>query len=337
MALIDSTGAGIAQGPRIRMAYAGETVRGTPNANPDMYQLRCITRDIDFETKSLGSAEIYPDRQRRDWRQGSLSVAAQLNYELSVAQAADAALTGIAIDDMLSSCLGADWGAVGAIPSTAGTLLVGTDLNTFTMERQFLDVGLYEAFAGCVVNDMTIDFKPESIIGGQLTIVGMGMVGETTSSVSVMGSGSLIAPSTAPPLDVFHGLIKEGGDTIGIATMASINIKNGRTLSPVIGSRISPDIFDGTCIITGSLSAMFKDSTLRDKFLNETVSSLVIQAVELGGAPDTGRRMVFTLPAMKYAKNDKKPKAEGPVIQDCPFECLYDPESGTTIQIDRYL
>lgn len=333
-----STGAGIAQAPRIRMVYGPEAVRGTTPANLNVQQLRCISRDIDLETKGVRSAEVYPDRNVRDWRGGSLSVAAQLQYELSIGQTTGGTAVDFpGMDDMLASLLGGTWSAIGnAGTSTPGTLKVGTQLNTFTFERQFLDVALYESFPGCIPNDMTIDFKPEAIIGGQCTILGMGGLNSDTSS-SVQGTGTLNGPTTAPPLDVFRGQIKEGGSVIGLVTTAAISIKNGRTLSPVIGSRFSPDVFDGQCMVTATMSIMFKDTTLRDKFLNETVSSVQLVAAELGATGTTGRRMVFTLPTIKYSTNQKKPKAEGPVVQDMQVECLYDSVSGTTIQIDRYL
>lgn len=327
----------IAMGPRVRLCYNyPEVTRGVLNGTPTYQVLRAIDRDIDTEIKGLMSAEVSVDRQIHDYRNGSVSIAGNLGFELSLATAASdhASVTHVGMDDMFESLLGGSWSAVGTAGGSAGTLKVGTNLNSFSVERQFLDIGAYEGYQGVIAGDMTLDFKPESIVGGKLTLLGMGP--GTSSNASLQTSGQPTTATAAPPFDTFIGSLSEGGTTNAVATAISLSIKSGRALSPVIGSKFSPDIFDGQCVITGTFSGYFGSSALLAKFLNETPSAVIIQLNELGFA-SSNRKMVITLPNIKYTQNKKSPKQMGGVVQDMAFQALYDPTSGTTMQIDRYL
>jgi len=323
----------IAQGPRIRICYGAEVTRGTTPPNLNLQQLRTITRDIDLTKGGLSSDEQYPDGQRRDFRQGFNQVVGSFNFELSLAQQSTGTITNTGHDDLFEALLGGTWSATGTAGGSPGTLKCGTNLKTKSFERQFLDIGQYEAFAGCIPSDLTLSFDPAKIIGGTWNI--MGMSAPIMSSTSIQGSGTLTTPTTAPPCDTFIGAITEGGSPIAVATQCQMTIKTGRSLSPVIGSKFSPDIFMGTILVSGTLSAFFQDNSLATKFYNEVNSTLVLTANEL---PTSGqRKMVFTLPNIKYSGNKKSPPPQGGVVQQLPFEALYDVSSGTTLQIDRYL
>lgn len=317
----------IASGTRVRMVYSpDEATPGTPGTNPALQQWRVINRQVDLTKTLLSSQEVYADRNRRDVRHGFHQVAGQIGFELACAQDVSSVLHP-GQDDWLESLLGGTWSGV-----DAGTLKVGTTIHAKTVERQFLDITTYESYAGVVANEMTLDFKPEAIVGGTFTLLGMkSNVYSTSASFS---SGAVATPTTAPPYDTFIATITEGGGAIALATAVTLNVKANRQLTGVIGSKFSPQIFDGTCVVSGTLSAFFQDLSLLNKFINETPSSLVITCKELGALT---RTMTFTLPNIKYSGGTKNPPQNGGVIQDMPFEALYDTTSGTSIQIDRAL
>lgn len=300
----------IGVGPRTQLAYIAEVTHGTTPASPTTKILRSIGRKINLTKQTVASKETWVDRNVHDLRHGFNQVAASIPFEL-------ACLTW---DDMLASLLGGAW--------ASNVLKVGTTLTTFTFERRFLDLAgtTYEVSKGMAPADLQMSVKPEAIVNASMTFIGM--------SASAPAATICASPTAAPtnaPFDSFIGTISEGGSPIAVVTDLTLNIKTGRTLAGVIGSKFSPDVFEGVCMVTGSVSAFFQDDTLLTKFLAETPSSLSITFNDLNGT----NSQTWLLPNIKYTGNEKDPPSEGGIVQVMPFQALYDVSTGTSIQITR--
>lgn len=194
---------------------------------------------------------------------------------------------------------------------------VGTALNTVTMERQFGDVTKYEPFLGCAFDQFGFSVQPEAIVGGTLNILGMIASAMAGSSIS---SSDPEAAAANSPFAAFDGRIFEGMSLIAVVTGVDGTLANNRSLNPVVGSKYSPDVFEGTAILTGTLMAYFQDETLRNKFVNETESSLWIKLVDPNALTTHFTNIV--MPRVKYNGGAMDPPQEGPVPLEMPFQAL---------------
>jgi hypothetical protein len=206
-------------------------------------------------------------------------------------------------------------------------LSVGTTLTTFTVERQFLDVALYQPMRGVAANKLSLSIKPDAIIGGTMDVIGMSAAIPAGSTIA----SSLTAAPTHDPLTSFQGVLYEGTNLMGAATGVDVSVDNGRTVSPVIGQNFSLQVFDGMCKVTGTLTAILQDASLLTKFVNETNSSLYLCMDDDNGTDFQS----MVLPNLKYNTGSMDPPATGPVPQSLNFEGIYDLTSATTIRFQK--
>ena len=206
---------------------------------------------------------------------------------------------------------------------------VGTTLYTNTYQRKFSDITKYQVTRGVTTNQLRLSFAPERII--RLTLDLLGMSGAASSGSTISGATEVPA-STNPPLANFEGTILIGGTTNGFVTDAEFGINNQRRLQAVIGSRFSPDVFDGTAIVEGRLTFITEDLSVYDLFFNETESSVWIKANEPGAS---AAFLDFKLYRVKFNGDRIDPAQEGPVFEEVNFEALESSTYGTALSIQR--
>lgn len=199
----------------------------------------------------------------------------------------------------------------------------GTRIDTLTIERAFTDIEQYQVFNGVTLNSAEINIQPENIVKLTLGLLGM--------SAAAMATSELDDPDTTgmdtQPIAAFEGAIYEGGAIIGIVTALTISMARNRNLTGVVGSQVSPQVFTGTLVTTGTLSAFFFDETLYNKFVDETESSVFCKLAD----PD-GNFLNIVLGTIKYTGDEMDPPAQGGVVQNMPFEALATNGPGITIQ-----
>lgn len=208
-------------------------------------------------------------------------------------------------------------------------LVVGTTLKTFTLERQFLDLAKYQVFKGCAINSLSLPIRPEpAMVQASLGYIGMSSAVMTGTPLDA----SPDAAATNSPLSSFDGRIHAGGTQIAVVTSLDINLDNGRVLEPVVGSDTSPDVFEGTAEISGTLTAFFENQTQIDQFYNENTSSLWVRLDDLNGVDFLN----IVMPKITYTGADMDPPREGPFGINMPFTALVDQaDSLTSMMIQR--
>jgi hypothetical protein len=193
---------------------------------------------------------------------------------------------------------------------------MGTGVDTFLMERAFLDIGKYQLFNGCAVDGMDMSVSTESMVTGSFNLIGMSAAAIAASSVStltpVVGSGNT-------PYAAFDGAIFENGEVNAVITAFDFTVTRNRSTVPVVGSKFSPDVFEGTAMIEGTLSAYFESDTMFNKFVNETESTIVISLVDPSSSSNF---FTLTFPRIKYNGANMDPPQQGPIVQDMPFKAL---------------
>lgn len=196
----------------------------------------------------------------------------------------------------------------------------GSKLRTFTLERGFNDgvaTPVVEVFRGCAVNTLNVSMRPESLVAATFGIVGMTADIDQTTSLDA-NAAYFEAPTNAPLAGVdATGYIGQFAQTL---TAFDFNVDNQRTLFGQLGTKTSPDVFEGTSKVTGNISfVLIAGSVARlTAFQDENTFSFSIRVNEVG----TSDFMSFAFHKMKLTGADMDPPALGPVLIQTPFEAL---------------
>lgn len=210
---------------------------------------------------------------------------------------------------------------------TGKRLSTGVVMRTFTMERLFPDVTQYEVFRGVSCDGFSLSIKPKQLVGGEFTM--LGMIGAGLSATSL---GVPTAAPTTNPITAFNGGIFEGGTAIAVVTGVDAMVKNNRELADVVGSSTSPAVFEGNIETSGTVTALFTDAVMLNKFKNETGSSL---AVRMQDPDDATQFLNLVIPNLKYVGGNMAPPKKGPIIVTLPFRGLRHATYGTSIWLQR--
>lgn len=310
----------MANGSRHSMRIVAESAYGTTPANPVFDIIRHTGTTLGLSKESLQSEELRDDRQISDFRHGAYQVGGDIKVELSYGS----------FDKLLEAVLGGTW-EVGTPAVGTDRLKAGTTRRSFTIERFFGDILTvdkpYHRFTGVEFNTLSLAIQANAMVTGTFGVLGQSMV---TSTASVTGATYNPATTTSP-LDSFTGTLQEAGVPIAVITEIQLNVENGLEARYVVGSKqsIRPSI--GRSNVSGQVTAYFENSTLLDKFINETESSIVFEL------PDgAGNLYTVTLPRIKYTGGQPDVDGEGPITLSMPFQALLDATTGTNIIIDRH-
>jgi len=296
----------VAYGSRLGIYYAEEDSWGVLGSAPTVYKLRATDFGIQLGRDNFTTNELRGNRQKSDVRLGMFNVSGDIPIEFSYGS----------FDDLLESLFFNTW-------SSAGTLEVGDTQKSFTIQRSFLDIGEHHAFSGCVVNSFSLSIAPNSIVTGTFSFIGKDMTLTETLT-------NPIDKSTSSPFDSFTGTIKEGGTTIAIVTGLDITINNNIDPLQVLMNNKPVGLGEGDCDVTGTLTAYFDSSSLLQKFVNETVSSLEVTLTDLNSNSYT-----IYIPKIKYTGGEVATSgSNSPVTVSLPFMGLYD-DTYSIIQITR--
>jgi hypothetical protein len=298
----------VASGSRVGVTYAMEGSWASEDTLSTVYELRVTGVGVNLTKDSFQSNELRSDRQISDLRHGMLAVSGDIPVELSYE----------AFDDIIESAMYEEW-------ETDDTIVTGITERSFTLQKEFSDITQYHVFPGCVVNTWNISVTPNGIITSTFNVMGEKM----TVSGSATLTGATSKASNAP-FDSFSGTLEEGGLVNALITSIDFSLSNGLTTLPVIGQNTTIGFSEGRANVTGSISAYFANSTLLDKFIDETESSLSFQLTD----PDSNK-MTFYMPRIKYSGGDVPVNGEGPIVMNMPFQALYDSADGYTLQITK--
>ena len=309
----------MANGSRHSMRYVAEASYGVTPTTPAFKPIRHTGTTLALTKEALQSEEIRNDRQIADFRHGAFQTGGDINVELSYGS----------FDELLGAVLCGTWAADTPVLGT-GQLKAGIERRSFTIERHFGDLLTaqkpYHRFTGVEFNTLAVSVAANAMITATLGVVGQGFA---TNTAEIAGATYATATTTSP-LDSFTGSLKEAGSLIAVITEIQLNVENGLESRFVVGSKqsIRPSI--GRSNVSGTITAYFEDSTLLDKFVNETESSIEFEL------PDgAGNNLIFKLPRVKYNGGQPDVEGEGPITLSMPFQALLDATTGTNLIIER--
>ena len=308
----------MANGSRHALFFIEEVTYGTTPSNPALKAIRHKSTSLALTKESFQSEELRSDRQIADFRHGNYQIGGDIEVELSYGS----------FDDILEGVLCNDW--VNESPAS-GTdrLKAGTTRKSYSVLRHFgdLDAGnAYHLFKGVEFTKLSMSVAPNAIVGVTLSTIGQDLV----LSASAPSGATYPATTTTSPMDSFTGTINENGSPIAVVTELEINLENGHEARFIVGDAqtLRPSI--GRSNVTGTVTAYFENTTLLEKFINETESSLDFTLVDLDG-----NQYKFNMPRIKYTGGQPDVGGEGPVTLAMPFQALLDTTTGTNIIIER--
>ncbi len=302
----------IATGSRHDMAYIVESTYGTTPSTPAFTPIRHTGTTLGLSKDAIQSEELREDRQIAHFRHGNKSVSGDINFELSYNT----------FNDLIEAVMCGTWTSDG----DPETLIAGTTARSFTVERHHEDIGKYLRSTGCCFNSMSLSIAPNSMVTGSFGVVGKDF---SIASAAITGA-SYAAETTTAPFDSFTGAITDGGSTIAIVTALELNIDNGLEAQYVVGdsTTLQPPLAQSN--ISGSITAYFEDTTLIDKFVNETSSALTFTLTDAAG-----NDYLFNMPNVKYNSGNPEVGGPGAVTVTLDFIALYNAGITSQLQITR--
>ena len=203
----------------------------------------------------------------------------------------------------------------------------GTTRKSFTFEEGFLDldVPLYQAVVGAIVNSMSLSISNNAKVTGSFELLGLAAAALATSSLAA----SATDPSTTEVFDSFTGAIEEGGTGFEAAQSLSLQIEASGKHSYALYKDDPAFNSLGRIKITGTLVSFFEDAVLANKFLNKTPTSIAWTLTD-----GDGNSYLVELPYIIYSGSSKT-VPEDDIPLSLPFTAGVDPVSGKMIRIHR--
>jgi hypothetical protein len=211
------------------------------------------------------------------------------------------------------------------------TLKIGTTPKFFSIEDAALDITQFRLFTGMGVNSLAVSIRPNQMVTGTFSMVGKDM---TISGTSV--DDSKTASSGNAPFDSYSGTMEIGNSvgtlaSVAVVTGIDFTITNGLAARFVVGSDSTTDLEFGNAVVEGTITAFFENSSLYNRFLNETESAIEVSVDD----PTGSSAYTFLFPRVKFNAADVP--VEGPTsrIITIPFVALYDSTELSNITLTR--
>ncbi len=183
----------------------------------------------------------------------------------------------------------------------AQQIMAGVSRQSFTIVRHFedLDSGSpYIIYRGVEVTSMNLKNAANDKVTGSFSLIGSSQ--ELAADLSGLGTPTFNAVSGSRVMNSFSGDILEGGSAIADVTEVDMTLDNGIEPRFVIGSTDTILPSAGYSELSGSTVSFFNSTTLVEKFINETNSSMNINL------PDAdGNSINLIMPKIKYMSGGK--------------------------------
>lgn len=207
----------------------------------------------------------------------------------------------------------------------------GTTKSSFTLEKEFKDVGRFFSFTGMLVSRMAMDLRSRQVATATFSFMGR----QGAHSAATVGTGSALAAGTQDIMNASHnvGSIQEGGAALATGLQQiTFSVENNLRQQTEVGTKNVTGMGSGRFVATGRLTAYFENGNLYAKFLNHTKTSLHFRLVDTDGD-----RYLFTFPHVKFTADPVQARGnDQDVLEEIDWQALYDVDTGITMQIDKF-
>lgn len=203
-----------------------------------------------------------------------------------------------------------------SIPTSAHTR------DYWTIEHNYADITQAEQFTDCVLASMNISLPATGMATVEFPVIGLDM---DTSTAAYFTSPTAV--SSGDNIAAVNGAVYVAGVAVALITSMDISINgNAASVGGVVGSNVAPDITPGSIDVTGTMTVLFQDATMRDYFVNETEVSVVAAFTTNNTA--TAGVQTFTMPIVKIGGASKDDGEKG-LIMTMPFTAIENTAGGS--------
>jgi hypothetical protein len=301
------------QGSRAGLSYVPEVTFGVTPVTPSLIQLPYTTHSLSLTKERVTGTDIQPDRMLRVDRHGNRSAAGDIVADLRKAE----------YDPFLESAF---------FNTFSGNVLkVGTTPKYFSIEDAATDISQFRLFTGMAVSSLAVSIRPNQMVTATFSMVGkdMSISGTSVDPIKTASTGNA-------PFDAYSGALSIGnaGSTLSAAAIVTgIDFTINNALAPtfVVGSASTPQLEYGMATVEGTITAYFEDSSLINRFINETSTGLQVVVDDPTGASD----YTWLFPRVKINGADVPVDNPTSRIITLPFVALYDSVEATNIKLTR--
>tara|TARA_R110000764_G_scaffold239436_1_gene338883 strand:+ start:5290 stop:6489 length:1200 start_codon:yes stop_codon:yes gene_type:complete len=223
---------------------------------------------------------------------------------------------GFTIDGDLFEVVAFDANAESA-SAVAGSVRTG-----FSVMRQFTDFAADQEntmiFSGCEVASWNFTADANSLAKSTFTMFGIDM--DYVLAANTPTGMSVAPPHTTEPFDTFSGDLEIDGVDSCVVTAVAFTVDNGIAANYFVGCPVSGDPTVGDSMIEGSLTAVFDDAALYNKYLNEESFTLSVLLTDT-----LGRGLRVSFPNLKVGTGTQPDvTAPGPIPITINFSAHYD-------------
>lgn len=205
---------------------------------------------------------------------------------------------------------------------SSSRLYTGTSMWSYTLEIAHTDINRFRVYTGMIPSKLNWKLGVGQIVSGSLDFMGKGMVTPVPTSTQM---GTPVAALAFVSANATRGVfdVLEGGESVTVSTYiksADITVDGSLRMQDAVGVFGAAGIASGTFKIGGTLEVYFADSTLYQKFIDGTPTSMTIPILDVDG-----NGYIYHFPNFIYASG--KVNAGG-LDQDntlsMSFECDFD-------------
>ena len=298
-----------ARGSQTTIAIYEESTYGADPGTPVGQKVYFTSCGVKASQSLLDSETLTGSRERSAPDQGNINVAGPLAQELSAQS----------IGTLLKHTMGTN-ATTGAGPYVH-TMTLGDLPTSFVLEKDYgsniSGSGRYQRYNGCRINGAAMTFPQEGPCTVSFDIVGSKETADSSPlDASLDDNGHTTFFATAMSLE-------EGGASIATVKESSLNIDNaldqdGYTVGQ---GGIRSELSEGFATISGSLTAVFDSTTLLNKAINGTETSLKVILSRGDGLGSAGNESIEVFAQqMMYERTSPEISGPGGILVQLSFK-----------------
>lgn len=204
----------------------------------------------------------------------------------------------------------------------------GVKRTSFTVRQHFPDVAgdAFQVATGVLVDSVDLELPPTGLGTAAYNFTGRNLVVSGQDPAS-----SVVDPVEGDLLAAVNGACYLDGQKVALLTSLSLSLANNISGDPVVGSNFRPRLFEGRCVVTGSLTAYMEDQGFIKAFDDE--SEISIDAILLSS--DKMDFLRFYGPRVKVNSASVTADGEGGATVQCDLEFLMDHKEQAALLLQR--
>lgn len=199
--------------------------------------------------------------------------------------------------------------------------------DSYWIEDWHPTLNVSEQYTGMKVGQAQLNLPPTG-----MSTISLNFLGKDIVTAGVAYYTTPTAETATGICAAVNGALRFGTSDIATVTGAQITINGNISGAQVVGSNVTPAIFQGRVLVNGQLTVYFEDGVLRDGFLNESELGLNLYVKADGN--NGGDFISLIMPRVKIGGIGLDDGEKG-LIRTIPFQALYNAAGGAGIKTEQ--